>query len=466
MSQSSRSLNPLARLWGKNTDKTTEVMPEEVMGFWRTLLQAIQHLLTASGANIVGPILMGIDPGMALFTSGLGTLVYNQMTAIPAYMGTSFSYISVIALVMASGWGQATVGGGIIAAGLTSIVIGLVVQKVGWRWINLLMPPVVLAMVVIAVGLLLAPVAYGQARSNPVLSIITFASGVLLATRTRKGSWVGTLPIMLAIAIGYIVALITGQVNLQPVIDAPWFSLPKFFLPVFDGRVILPMILVTATAVLAEHLGHLKATGSIVGRDYMPQAGRSLIADGISNVVSFVGTPSVTYSENIGAFALTRIYSLRVMKIAGVLALAAGFMGKLSPMILSIPSGVLGGATFLLFGMIAWAGFNIFASEKIDLNNKPNQIIVSAMGTMMIGGIIVEYLRPIVGGITATDIAALPVGAASVMTSLQTFANSMTIGGFALPGLVAVALLGMGLNLVLNWSKIVEAFSSRDTSAA
>jgi xanthine/uracil permease len=350
------------------------------------------------------------------------------------------------------------VGGGIIAAGLTSIVIGLIVQRVGWKWITLLMPPAVLAMTVIAVGLLLAPVAFGQVQSNPMLAVITFGVGVLAATKARRGTWVATLPIMLAIVAGYIVALITGQVNLQPVIDAPLFSLPRFFMPEFDLRVVMPMVLVTATAVLAEHIGHLQATGTIIGRNYMPRAGISLIADGLSNAVSWSGTPSVTYSENIGVFALTRIYSLRVMKVAGLLALAAGFFGKLSPIILSIPSGVLGGATFLLFGLIAWAGFNMFLAEKIELSEKSNQIIVASMGTMMIASIIVEYLRPIVSNITTAEIAALPASVAGAVTTLQNFAGSMTVGGFALPGLVAVALLGILLNLVLNWSAIRAEF--------
>jgi xanthine/uracil permease len=253
--------------------------------------------------------------------------------------------------------------------------------------------------------------------------------------------------------LGFVVALVLGQVDLKPVADAPAFVLPRFFMPVFDMRVVVPMVLITVTAVLMEHLGHLKGTSSIVGQDFIPRTSKSLIADGISNALSWVGTPSVTYGENMGVFAITRVFSLKVMYLAGFLAILAGFLGKLSPLILSIPQGVLGGATFLLFGLIAWAGFNLLQSEGVDMGKKNNQILVASMGTMMVAAIIVEYLRPVVSGIEA---AALPKDAQAAMLTLQNFAGTLTVGSFAIPGLVAVSLLGIVLNLILNWSEIVD----------
>jgi uracil permease len=428
-------------------------MPEETMGFWRSLWQAFQHLLTASGANIVGPVLMHLDPSMALFTSGIGTIVYSAITGVPAYMGTSFSYIAPIALVMTSTWGnQGMVGGGIIAAGLTTIVVGLLVRLIGWRWINIIMPPVILAMVVIAIGLLLAPVAWGEATTNPLLALITFGLGVIFATKFRKGTIISALPVLLSIVIGYLVALVMGKVDLKAVNAASFFVLPRFIMPVFDIRVVVPMVLVTVTAVLMEHLGHLKGTSSIVGQDFIPRTSKSLIADGISNMLSWSGTPSVTYGENMGVFAITRVFSLKVMYLAGFLAVLAGFLGKLSPLILSIPQGVLGGATCLLFGLIAWAGFNLLQSEGVDMAKKNNQIMVASMATMMIVAIIVEYLRPIVAGI---DPSTLSTSAQGAMTTLQSFAGTLNVGSFAIPGLVAVSLLGIILNLILNWQEIV-----------
>ncbi len=445
-------------LWGQNTEATTRVMPEETMGFGRSLWQAVQHLLTASGANIVGPVLMHLDPSMALFTSGVGTIVYNSITGVPAYMGTSFSYIATISYVMTAPWGsQALVGGGIIAAGLATILVGLLVKFIGWKWINVFMPPVILAMVVIAIGMLLAPVAYGESMSNPLLALITFGLGVLFATKFKEGTFISALPVLLSIISGYVVALLLGQVNLAPIGKAPFFELPRFFVPVFDMRVVVPMVLVTVTAVLMEHLGHLKGTGSIVGKDYIPRASKSLIADGISNALSWAGTPSVTYGENMGVFAITKVFSLKVMYLAGFLAILAGFLGKLSPMILSIPAGVLGGATFLLFGMIAWAGFNLLQSEHVDMKKKSNQILVASMSTMMIAGILVEYLRPIVGGITADQIVALPKSIGAAIATLQFMVNTLKFGTFEMPGLVAIALLGIVLNIILNSRDITLA---------
>jgi uracil permease len=448
------------RIWGKNTDATTEVMPEQTMGFLRTLWQACQHLLTAAGANILGPVLMGIDPSMALFTSGIGTLIYNRLVGVPAYMGTSFSYIATISLIMAEPWGgQSVVGGGIIVAGLVTVLVGLLIRLVGWRWIDILMPPVVLAMVVIAIGLLLAPVAFSEALSSPPLAILTFGLGVIFATkfsRGKVGALVSALPILLSIIVGYIVALIFGKVDLGPVAKAPFFVLPRLFVPVFDVRAAVPMALVTLTAVLMEHLGHLKGTGSIVGQDYIPRASRSLIADGISNALSWAGTPSVTYGENMGVFAITRVFSLRVMYVAGFLAVLAGFLGKLSPLILSIPASVLGGATFLLFGLIAWAGFNLFQTENINMSKKSNQVLVASMGTMMMAGILADWLRSnVVTPVSAADLVKAPESIVKVFGSVQTLVSGLHIFGFDMPALVSVALLGIILNLVLNWSEIV-----------
>ncbi len=457
----------LNSVWKKNTDKVVEVMPEETMGIGRTIWQAAQHLLTASGANIVGPVLMHLDPSMALFTSGIGTLIYNRLVGVPAYMGTSFSYIATIGYVMTSPWGnQGMVAGGIIVAGLVSILVGLLVKLIGHRWINLLMPPIVLGMVVISIGLLLAPTAYSMAMSNLPLALLTFTLGVIFATKFKQGSVMSALPVLLSIIIAYIVALVFGQVDLTQFIAAPLFTLPRLIIPVFDVRACVPMGLVTLTAVLMEHLGHLQGTGSIVGRDYIPRASRSLIADGIANALSWSGTPSVTYGENMGVFAITRVFSLRVMYVAGILAVAAGFIGKLSPLILSIPSGILGGATFLLFGLIAWAGFNLLNTEKVEMGKKSNQIMIASMGTLMTAGIVVEFVRPVLAGIKPEELAAAPATVTAAINAFQVFANGLRFGDFDLPALVGVAVLGIVLNLILNWGQIIREIRNGSSAKA
>jgi xanthine/uracil permease len=405
---------------------------------------------------------MGLDPSMALFTSGIGTLVYTGLVGVPAYMGTSFSYIATISYIMGAPWGgQSLVAGGIIVSGLVSILVGLVVAVIGYRWINILMPPVILAMVVIAIGFLLAPTAYSMAISNLPLAVITFALGVVFSTKFRQNSVFSALPVLLSIVIAYVIALILGAIGLIQPIDlakvtsAPFFTLPRLIMPVFDLRACLPMALVTFTAVVMEHLGHLKGTGSIVGRDYIPRTARSLIGDGIANALSWSGTPSVTYGENMGVFAITRVFSLKVMFLAGILAIAAGFLGWLSPLTLSIPAGILGGATFLLFGMIAWSGFNLLRTENVDLSKKKNQVMIASMGTMMIAGIVVDFLRSALSSVKPADLAAAPASVAAVIKTFQTFVGGFRIGDFDMPALVGVAVLGIVLNLVLNWGDIV-----------
>jgi len=461
----------LSKVWGKDTDLIVGVMPHQTMGFWRSLWQALQHLLTAAGANILGPILMHLDPGMALFTSGIGTLIYNRFVGVPAYMGTSFSYIAVIAYVMTSPWGsQNMVAGGIIVAGLTTMLVGVIVKLVGYRWVNVLIRPAVWAMVVIAIGLILGPTAFGSAIQQPTLAIVTFVLGVIFATMFKKDSLFSALPILLAMIASYAVALFMGQVNLAPVEAAPWFTLPRFVVPVFDVRVCLPMALVTLTAVIMEHIGHLKGMSSIVGTEnYDERMARSLFFDGVSNALSWAGTPSVTYGENMGVFAITRVFSLKVMYLAGGIAVLAGFLGKLSPLISSIPSGVLGGATFLLFGMIAWAGFRLFTVEgegRIDLSDRKNQVIVAAMGTMMVVGTTVDYLRTALAGITPEDLASSPASVATAVKSLQFLCHSLRIGNSEIPALVAVALLGIAMNVVLNFREILGEFRKKPVAEA
>jgi NCS2 family nucleobase:cation symporter-2 len=444
--------------WRKNTDQTTEVLPEQNMSFWRSLWQGLQHLLTASGANIVGPTLMGIPASMALFTSGIGTIIYCLITGVPAYMGTSFSFIAPISAVMTHGGGQPVVAGGIIIAALATILLGVIVRFTGFKWILWLMPPAVLSIVVITIGLLLAPTAFSEASSNWVLALITLGLGIIFTVIPRKGKTrktISALPILLSIGIGYVVALITGQVNTSIIANAPVFTLPIFYAPVFEINFCIQMATISLTAVVMEHIGHLQGTSAIVGQDFMPRTARSLIADGISNLLSWSGTPSVTYGENMGVFAITRVFSVKVVIMAGILATLCGFIGKISPLILSIPSGVIGGATLLLFGMIAWSGFKLIKSN-VNVDKTGNQVILAITGSFAVLGVILELNRSNFGGLSAADIAASPVAVANAVKGIQSFDGNFQIGNFSVPGLVAVAIVGITTSLIIRLVRFVS----------
>jgi uracil permease len=439
--------------WGTTTN-VTPVPPEGVLPFWRSLWQAVQHLLTASGANILGPVLMGISPSMALFTSGIATILYCAIVGVPAYLGTSFSFIATIMLLMKTG-GPSVVAGGIIAAGATFVVLGVIVRFVGYKWIMRIFAPVVMAMVVIAIGGLLAPTAFSMASSDWLLAIITFVASVTIATKFKQGGVVSSLPVLLGVGFGYVVAIILGRVNFAPVVAAPLFAWPHFFVPVFTGQAVTMMIFVAALPLFMEHLGHLQATSSIVGQNFMPRMSKSLVWSGIGNMLSWAGTPSTTYAEDMGTMSITKVYSLRVMIMAGILAVLAGFVGKITPFIQSIPSGVLGGVMVYLFGLIGWAGFNMFETQHIETGKTSNKLIIAVMLSLTIAGIVVEFLRSILSGITAADLAASPKSIAAAIQSLQATVNGMQVGSFAVPALVLVALVGIVLHLYLDWKEIV-----------
>lgn len=444
---------PVKKDWWGTTTTVTPVAPEGVLPFWRSVWQALQHLLTASGANILGPVLMGISPSMALFTSGIATILYCWIVGVPAYLGTSFSFIATITLLMHTG-GPGVVAGGIIAAGATFVVLGLIVRLVGYKWVLRIFSPIVMAMVVIAIGLLLAPTAFSMASSDWLLAGITFVASITVATKFKQDGVVSSLPVLLGVGFGYVVALILGKVDLTQVIAAPLVAMPQFVMPIFTGQAVTMMIFVAALPLFMEHLGHLQATSSIVGRDFMPKMSKSLVVSGVGNMLSFAGTPSTTYAEDMGTMNITKVFSLRVMIMAGIFATLAGFVGKITPFIQSIPTGVLGGVMIYLFGMIAWAGWNMFTVQHLNVTKKSNSLIIAVMATLMGAGMVVEFLRPIIGGITAADIAASPKIVATAILSLQATVNAMQIGSFAIPALVFVALVGILLHLFLNWDEI------------
>ncbi|MDK2910468.1 MAG: uracil permease [Bacteroidales bacterium] len=400
---------------------------EEHLPLAESLPLSLQHLTAMFGATILVPILLGVDPAIALLMNGIGTLIYTWVTrgGIPAYLGSSFAFISPVLLVIQSYGGFQHAQSGFIFFGLFFIAVSLVVSRWGIAWIDIVMPPAVMGSVVAIIGLELAPVAAQQAglihqsdasADTRVLkvSLFTLAVGVVASLYFR--GFLRVIPVLLAVVAGTLLALYTGMVDTEPVIEASWIALPRFHTPVYDPRAII-IIAPACIVVLAEHISHLIVTAGITGKDLMRKPGLhlSLLGDGVSNLISgFAGSPpNTTYGENIGVMAITRVYSVWVIRGAAVLAILFSLVGKISAAISIIPTAVMGGITLLLYGVIAVQGLRIFVEQKVDFSKNKN---------MVLGAL------TFVAGISGANI---------------------NIGVVQLRGMALAAVVGMGLSLLL-----------------
>ncbi len=369
----------------------------EKLPFFESLPLSLQHLTAMFGGTILAPILLGIDPAIALLMNGTGTLIYAWVTkgGIPAYLGSSFAFIAPTLLVISAYGGFSYAQPGFIFFGFFFILMSFVVKRWGIGWIDIVMPPVVMGAVVAVIGLDLAPTAAMQAGLAPaavpvgkvvepfvmqtnvlIVSMSTLAIGVLGSVLFR--GFMQVIPILFAVVSGYLISLALGQVDPTPISRAAWFALPKFNAPVFDITAIL-IIAPACMVVLAEHISHLIVTGKITGTDLMENPGlhRSLLGDGISNVLSgFTGSiPNTTYGENIGVMAITRVYSVWVIRGAAILAILFSCIGKVSAAISTIPIPVMGGITLLLYGVIAVQGLRLFVEQKVDFSMNRNMVL-------------------------------------------------------------------------------------------
>jgi uracil permease len=349
------------------------------------------------GATILVPILLGIDPSIALLMNGIGTIIYTLVTkgGIPAYLGSSFAFIAPVMLISKSYGGFSHAQSGFIFFGLFFIIISFVVMKWGIKWIDVVMPPAVMGAVVAIIGLELAPIAVQQAGLAPwptnvgqvvqpfimdnntvIVSMFTLIIGIIGSVMFR--GFMQIIPILFAVVAGYMLALIMGMVDTTAIANASWIALPHFQAPVYDPKAIL-IIAPACIVVLAEHISHLIVTGKITNENLMKNPGlhRSLLGDGISNLVSgFVGSPpNTTYGENIGVMAITRVYSVWVIRGAAILAITFSFIGKISAAISTIPTPVMGGITVLLYGVIAVQGFRMFVEQKVDFSKNRNMVL-------------------------------------------------------------------------------------------
>ncbi|MGG3572019.1 solute carrier family 23 protein [Bacillus gobiensis] len=379
---------------------------------WLTF--SLQHLFAMFGATILVPKLVELSPAVALVSSGLGTLAYIIITKgqIPAYLGSSFAFIApILGAKAAGGPGAAMIGA--FMAGIVYGLIALLIQKLGTGWLMNLLPPIVVGPVIIVIGLGLAPTAvdmamYDTSSGDPVYSLKYFAVAgfTLLLTVVcaifLKGFF-SLIPVLIGIIGGYLFALTQGIVNFQQVIDANWISVPEFVFPFVDYTPSLTTLLIGAAMVpvafvtMSEHIGHQMVLSKVVGTNFIEKPGlhRSIFGDSVATMMAACigGPPTTTYGENIGVLAITRVFSVFIIGGAAVLAFCFGFVGKISALISSIPTPVMGGVSFLLFGIIASSGLRMLIDNRINLEVKRNLIISSVILVIGVGGAFIQISK-------------------------------------------------------------------------
>lgn len=378
------------------------------------LTLSLQHMFAMFGSTILVPKLTGLSPAIALLTSGVATLFFLLITRfqVPAYLGSSFAFIApmMVATKTFGGPGGAMLGAMLV--GVTYGIVALVIWKTGYKWLMRLLPPIVVAPVIMVIGLGLAATAVDMSMNETlqngtkvyhvsyfIIALITLAAAILV-NNFIKGV-VSTMPILLGLIVGYVAALIsdkiagTNFIDFSKVVDAAWIEVPNFLIPGVDYTInftpaialaMVPIVIVT----ISEHIGHQLVLGKIVKRNYIKNPGlnRSLLGDGLGTFLSALvgGPPKTTYGENIGVLVLTRVFSVWVIGGAAVFAMLLAFSGKLMALVSTIPAPVLGGVSILLFGIIASSGLRMLVENKIDFDHKRNLVIASVILILGIGG--------------------------------------------------------------------------------
>ena len=371
-------------------------MTQELSASRKTIV-GIQFLFVAFGSTVLVPLLVGLDPATALFTAGIGTFLFHLVTKgqVPIFLGSSFAFIAPI-ISASQQWGMPGTIAGIAGVALVYFLMSALIKWQGRKLLDTLFPPVVIGPVIILIGLSLSPAAVNMAKENWLLAFISLISAILVLVFGR--GLVKLVPVVIGILVGYVVALCLGLVDLSAVATAPWFALPPmiahFQLPQFAWEPFVFMIPV-AIAPVIEHIGDVYVVGAVAEKDFVKDPGlhRTMLGDGLACLfASFVGGPPVTtYSEVTGAMQITRVTHPQVIRIAAGTAIVFSVIGKLSALLQSIPSAVLGGIMLLLFGSIASVGVQNLINHKVDLNQTRNIIIVSVTLTMGIGGAVLTF---------------------------------------------------------------------------
>lgn len=417
----------------------------------KTVVLGLQHTFVMFGATVLVPILTGLDIGVTLFAAGVGTWIFHILTKfkIPVFLGSSFAFIPAL-IVIGQSQGLPYALGGIFVAGLMYVVVSIIFTFVSSDVLHRVLPPHVTGPVIILIGVILAPVAILNATDAYVgaiqgqigvigcwgLALFTFAAGIFVKVvfPRWKMDFLSLLPVLLAIIAGYILAVIVGVVDFSSVRNAAWFGIPNFMAPKFSWAAIsftVPIAIVT----MVEHFGDVLAIGNVVERDFIKDPGinRTLLGDGIATSISaLIGGPAnTTYSENTGAVALTGVYNPWVMRIAAIFAIVLSLIPKFTALIGTVPAPVIGGISILLFGMISSIGVKNMVDAKVDLGDTKKLIIVAAMLVLGLG-----------------------TGAISQIAGGTAVGSSIDFGNFSFGGLGLAAIVGILLNLLINWDEV------------
>lgn len=381
---------------------------------------SLQHLLAMFGATVLVPVVLGVDPATVLLFNGIGTLIFLVLCQwkVPAYLGSSFAFLPPSMMIIGTyGYGAALAG--FIASGVIFLLLSLLIYKTGTGWVDIVFPEAAMGAIVTVIGLELAPAAgkmAGLTSGNPdvaTIIIVVLTLAVMIVGMTVCRGFLRVIPILLGLVAGFTVSVILGQATFDTVISAPWFSIPTFYTPVFSVPAIL-IILPASIVTFVELIGHLKVTGTIVGKDLMKDPGieRPLLGKGISTIISgfFGSTPNTTYAENIGVLAITRVYSTYVLAGTACIAIAISFCGKVPAAINSIPPSVMGAVALFLFGVIAASGIRMLIDAKTDLSKPRNLIFVSLILVVGISGASISIGSAALSGMSLATLIAMLLG--------------------------------------------------------
>lgn len=415
----------------ENTMKQTVTSKSEEMSLVNSskkVILALQHLVAMFGATVLVPILTGLNPSVALFSAGIGTLIFHLCTKgkVPAFLGSSFAFIPAIITVKTLYNGDLRYAqGGLMVAGLIYVGVSFLINKIGVEKIQKYLSPQVVGPMIIVIGMNMIPVAFGMANENLLIAGITLGTALLINFKTK--GFIKQLAILTAVVVGYIVSLRAGIVDTETIKNASLLAMPNFTLPKFDLgaiAIITPVIL----AVFMEHLGDITTNGQVVGKNFIKDPGlnRTLLGDGLATTfASLIGGPAnTTYGENTGVLAITKNYDPSILRLAAVFAIGLGFISKIGALLSTIPNAVMGGISLMLFSMISLIGVKTIKNQDVEFNGK-NIAVMATILVLGLGSGVIESKLGISIGIPIT--------------------KSVKISGLSF-----AALVGIILNAILN----------------